>query len=329
MYFKSIDDLDRDIIKYLYKFQIDIDLIVGVPRSGLLVANMIALNINLPLVDLQGFIEGRIFESGKTRRPENYEYNLKNIRKVLIVEDSICSGNSLSEVKKMINSAEIDKSIDIIYFAAYIVEDKKNDIDFYLEICDLPRVFEWNIMHHSIIDNSFLDLDGVLCIDPSKEVDDDGEKYIDFIKDVKPLFIPTKKINTIVTCRLEKYRDFTIEWLNKNNIKFNNLIMMNYNSKEERIRHGKHAEFKAYYYKKSNAELFVESNLSQAIDISKISKKPVYCLENRKMIYPNMNLNIQYFGQPSNNLRIRKNITKLFKKILPKQVIKIIKWVIK
>lgn len=332
MNFKSIDDLDKDIINNLSMLDQDIDLIVGVPRSGLLVANIIALYLNLPLADLQGFVEGRIFDSGKTRRPENYEVNIKNIKKVLLVEDSVCSGESLSEVKSIINKAGADKKFEIIYFAAYILEDKKNSVDIYLDICDLPRVFEWNIMHHPIIENSCLDLDGVLCVDPRHDEDDDGVIYTEFIKNVKPLFIPTKKINTIVTCRLEKYRGVTLEWLNKNNIRFNNLVMMNYASKEQRMREGKHAEFKANHYIRSRAALFIESSLNQAICITQMSNKPVYCLEIRKMIYPNADIILNYFGQPTFKMKFRSNMLKIkdvgintVKRILPLRLINLIK----
>lgn len=329
MFYKSIDDLDKDIINNLYRFHREFDLVVGVPRSGMLVANIIALYLNLPLVDLQGFVEGRIFESGKTRRPGNYEDNIKNIRKVLIVEDSVDTGQSIAEVKSIIKEAGMDKRFEILYFAAYIRKDKVNNVDLYLDICDMPRVFEWNIMHHQVLENSFFDLDGVLCIDPREEDDDDGKIYVEFINNVQPLFIPTKKINTIVTCRLEKYRDATLLWLNKNNIKFNNLIMMDYPSKADRIREGKHAEYKAYHYRRSKAVLFIESNLSQAIYISKNSNKPVYCLENRKMIYPNVDIAIQNFGQPSYGkkmMKIRFWLAKAAKFIFPVSLINMIRY---
>lgn len=303
MFFKSLDDLNKDIIGNLYKIPRDIDLVVGIPRSGLLVANLIALYLNLPLADLDGFISGRIFESGNTRRVPDYNEKVNSIKKVLIVDDSILSGKSIIEAKRKLE--KVNSKFELIYLVAYIIPSKKKSVDIYLNICELPRVFEWNIMHHAVVENSCFDMDGVLCVDPKKEENDDGDKYTNFIKNAKPLFIPTKKIGNIVTCRLEKYRKQTEEWLEKNGVKYNNLIMMKYNSKEDRIKYGNHAEFKANYYMKSKASLFVESDTVQAIRIAKIAKKPVYCVELRKMVYANGNVSALYLGRPSLKLKLK------------------------
>jgi uncharacterized HAD superfamily protein len=71
-----------------------------------------------------------------------------------------------------------------------------------------------------------VDFDGILCYDAEKEQDDDGERYIDFIKNAKPLYLPRKKpIPLIVTARIEKYREITEEWLANHNIQFDKLVM--------------------------------------------------------------------------------------------------------
>ena len=289
MFFKSIDDLNRDIVQNLHRIPHDIDIIVGVPRSGLFVASIIALYLNMPLVDLQGFISGRVFQSGK-RLAENIFQ--KKIRKVLVVEDSVLSGNSLVEAKNKMEHYMKSRKIEleIIYFAAYVLPECCNIVDFYLDTCQLPRAFEWNIMHHEMIENSCFDLDGVLCIDPKPAEDDDEINYISFIKNAQPLFIPSREIGSIVTCRLEKYRDYTEDWLKRNNIRYKRLIMMNYSTKEERIRSDMHADFKAEWYKKLNAAIFIESNLKQAVEIAKLANKPVYCVEIRKIVYPNASI---------------------------------------
>lgn len=317
MFFKSISDLNRDIVLNLYKIPKDIDLVVGIPRSGLLVANMIALYLNIPLTDLDGFLEGRILQSGNTRRPKDYYEKIKNPKKVLIVEDSVLSGASIENAKEKVLNI---KNKEIIFFAAYVAPDKENLVDIYLDICDVPRVFEWNIMHHGIVEKSCFDLDGVLCVDPKEDEDDDGEIYKSFLKGVNPLFIPTKEIGNIVTCRLEKYREETEVWLKENNIKYKNLIMMNYKTKEERMKAGKHAKYKAKNYKKTNSDLFIESSLNQAVSIARLSNKPVYCIEVQKMIYPNSKIDNNNFGSVGKiyilNLKFKRNLKKIIKKII-------------
>ncbi len=67
MYFeyRSIEDLNNAILTNLSLFQQQFDLIVGIPRSGMLPANLIALYLNKPFTDIDSFIEGRVYSSGE------------------------------------------------------------------------------------------------------------------------------------------------------------------------------------------------------------------------------------------------------------------------
>jgi hypothetical protein len=62
--YRDINDLNRAIIRSLQKIPKNIGLVVGIPRSGLLVANIIALHLNLPLTDLDDLVEGRMIRYG-------------------------------------------------------------------------------------------------------------------------------------------------------------------------------------------------------------------------------------------------------------------------
>jgi uncharacterized HAD superfamily protein len=61
------------------------------------------------------------------------------------------------------------------------------------------------------------------------------------------LFIPGSKIGTIVT-RLEKYRIQTETWLEANNIKYNDLVMLDLPNMEARQRANNHGDHKAKAY---------------------------------------------------------------------------------
>ena len=56
-----------------------------------------------------------------------------------------------------------------------------HSVDYFFEIVDYPRFFQWNIMNHSILQKTCMDIDGVLCADPTPEENDDGEKYRHFL----------------------------------------------------------------------------------------------------------------------------------------------------
>ena len=251
----------------------DIDLIVGVPRSGMIPAYMLALFLNKRVCSLPEFI-AKI-------PPANGERNIivknNNIKNILIVDDSINQGTALIKTKKELNKINT-KDLDIKYLAIFATKESCNKVDYYFEIVSQPRIFQWNYLNHSIAKSACYDFDGVLCVDPTDEQNDDGERYLDFILNAKPLYIPAYEINSIVTSRLEKYRKPTEEWLKRNGVKYKNLYMLNLNTAEERRRLKVHAKFKSKIYKnKVDCSIFIESDYKQAKEIAKLSGKPVIC----------------------------------------------------
>jgi uncharacterized HAD superfamily protein len=262
----------------------NISLIVGVPRSGLLAANILALHLNLPLTDIQGLIENRIIESGERCKTRNRNRYPVDKHTVLVVDDSVATGNTMRKIKYKLSNSNL-KAI-VIYCGVYVSSKSERYVDFHFEQIQGDRVFEWNLMNSWIMGQSCTDLDGVLCEDPTEEENDDGERYKKFIMQAKPLLIPSRKMKCIVTCRLEKYRSLTEEWLKSQGIEYGSLVMMDFPDKEARLRANCHAAFKAQAYNKTQARLFIESSLKQAVEISKISSQPVLCIENQQMVYP-------------------------------------------
>lgn len=276
MNYRSFDDLSKTIMKNVSKIPKEIDLIVGVPRSGLLVANQISLLLNKPLTDFEGYFENRLISNGKTKNNVSFISCCKEAKNVLVMEDSVYSGNSILSCKRRIES-EKNENVKYYYGAVYVTSEIRNIVDFYFEIVDTPRVFQWNIFHHEIVKFSCFDMDGVLCVDPSEKENDDGLNYQSFLMNATPKIIPTQKIGAIVTSRLLKYENETKAWLDSHAVRYNELIMMNVTFEERRSK-GNHAEFKGQFYKRSNYVLFIESDPNQAIRINQISGKPVFCV---------------------------------------------------
>ena len=280
MNYRSLNDTIELIKENIYKIPHDIDLIVGIPRSGLLIANYISLIMNKPITTLDLFFKQEFIANGKTKNLSSFKKNISECKKVLVVEDSVSSGSSMIEVKNKLSKI---KDVDFIYLAIYVVEEKKDLVDLFFEILPLPRFFEWNIIHHEFLKNACFDIDGVLCVDPTQKENDDGRKYENFISTAKPKFIPSTEIGYIVTSRLEKYRGITEKWLSNNNIKYKKLFMLD-SSAEERKKNNLHSVFKAEIYRKiTDSVIFIESDKSQAIEINRIAKKPVFCTEDWKM----------------------------------------------
>ena len=308
MNFKTFKDLNSDIFANLHKLPADIDLVAGIPRSGLLAANIIALYKNLPLTDIDSLAESKISLINYTnRKRNNWIDDISQARKILIVDDSVCSGASLNMARvKLKNCNFFDK---IIFMAIYAAKSSIKFVDLCFDLVEFPRMFEWNYLHHGGLINACFDIDGVLCPDPTEEQNDDGAKYIDFIRNVPARVVPSYKIGYIITSRLEKYRKETERWLKGKNIMYGELIMMNLATKEDRIKSGSHGKFKAEHYRKIKAaNIFIESNTGQAQEIAKLSGKMVFCTDSHEVYMESL------------LIKAKREVRKLLSKILPRKI---------
>lgn len=269
--FISYKQFLADILSLAKRIPKDIDMVFGVPRSGLIPATMIALHLNVPMG-----IPGVSFQMGGKRVKKGMEH----VEKVLLVEDSCNGGGSIKRALEKLKNKPY-----MIYTAAVYIRNTqcRRIVDYWHKIIPKPRFFEWNIFHHVYLGKCCLDFDGVLCEDPTKEQNDDGMKYTKFIRTAKPLHLPTVPIKYIVTSRLEKYRSHTLYWLKKHKIKFEKLIMLDLPDAKTRRKLRIHAKFKADFYKKCDSPLFIESNEGQAKQIFKITKKPVLSLQSMRL----------------------------------------------
>jgi len=224
------------------------------------------------------------------------------MRKILVIDDSIAGGNAIRDARDKIAAAGIQG--DFIYAAVFGLQPQHQETDVVLEVVPHPRMFQWNFMHHIFLEQCCVDIDGVLCLDPTEEENDDGPIYEKFLAEARTLLGPTRKIGWLVTSRLEKYRKLTEAWLAKHEIKYDHLIMLDLPSKAERQRLGAHGSFKAEFYRKSDAILFIESEHEQALRIAKLSGKPVLCVETNIVSLPDA-LSLPALEQAARNLPAR------------------------
>lgn len=152
----------------------------------------------------------------------------------------------------------------------------------------VPRrpVFPWNFLDHDGLDRCCFDIDGVLCENPTPWQNDDGLRYRAFLESARPLHRPRGEIGWLVTSRLEKYRPLTEAWMAKNGISYRELRMIDLPTKEARLRARCHASFKAECYRQTDAELFIESDLQQAQEIARLTRRRVLCVDAMTLIDP-------------------------------------------
>ena len=284
-YYRSYSDLSAIITKNLDKFaKYNPDLIVGIPRSGMIPAYIIALFLNTNCCSFFEFYMNQKLIKYGSRTILDTINNPQDAKRILIIDDSYGKGEKLAELVQSLPDKIRSKCIVGVIYSAEKKLPLNSIIEFYLEYIPKPRFFEWNIYHHNLVRKSAFDIDGVLCFDPTQAENDDGEAYLSFLLNARPKFIPTLPIHTLVTSRLEKYRSQTETWLKKYKIVFTQLVMLDLPNKEERKRMNVYAKHKAEIYNNNDElVLFFESSEKQAQEIFSITKKPVFCIETNRL----------------------------------------------
>ena len=287
MKYITLSDLSDTIRKNIWKIPRDIDFIIGIPRSGTICASILSSYLNVPYIDVDAYIAGLTPYGGL--RLDYFKNTHINTNKVLVIDDTVSSGRSMSVVRERLSHV---KGVDFIFGCVYLEGTGENMVDLYLEDVRMFTdnfttfvYYEWNIFQHheSVMSCCLYDFDGVFCPDPP---DDRKEhEYLKYIKNAPPLFIPHTRIGGIITFRIEKNRRLTEGWLQSHGIRYKELRMFPAYTREERSRSGISPErFKGEYYKCNRKyKLFVESSADQAPRIAKIAGKPVYCVETNKL----------------------------------------------
>jgi uncharacterized HAD superfamily protein/hypoxanthine phosphoribosyltransferase len=326
MEYRSLADLSSLITRKLHLVPADVDLVVGIPRSGILPAITIALMLNLRYADLDRFLDGRLAGAGSTKHHAGLIGAIAEARHVLVIDDSLNRGHAMREVRARLE--HLGETVRFTFAAAYVVPDGKDEVDIAFEIVPLPRIFEWNFIHHVYLEHACVDIDGVLCLDPRKDENDDGASYLRFLASATPLYRPTRRLGCLVTSRLEKYRPATEAWLDSHGVTYDKLVMLDLPSAKERQRLSVHGRFKGEIYRDSKAMLFIESEQSQAIEIARISGKPVLSIERQEMVYPgsfaatvqkvrNFDVNAKMSDSPLTN---REALKRRMQRVLPRPV---------
>lgn len=137
-YYRSYNDLGLTIFHNSVKIPQDTDIIIGIPRSGIVPAFMIATLQNKPLSTMDSFLAGIIERRGTTRH-SGFIPKMDQIRKILIVDDSIQSGKSMSRAKKLICEKinAVGLNIEPIFLAVYYdpASGAQKIADIVLEAC--------------------------------------------------------------------------------------------------------------------------------------------------------------------------------------------------
>ena len=181
----------------------DFDCVIGIPRAGLLFANIAAMKLGLPLSTPENFMRGEVW-IGWNKLVARTQY-----KRILLFNDDVTDGKELGAVYKQLK--DYDSSLDIKIAVISVNPPLKEMVDYHKIETFTPTVFEWSFIHHSIGRSLCTDMDGVLCKD-----EDHNTPYI----------IPRYQIDWILTGRSEAERPETESWLASHSVKYKQLIML-------------------------------------------------------------------------------------------------------
>lgn len=281
----STAQLAADSVRLASLLPPDCSGVVGVPRSGMIPASIIATHRHLPLYEFTP--QGPKLLSNGTRGYSPGEGTLA------VVDDTVYGGYAMSRV------AEVMRGLGLVFntAAVYVTPFRVGYVDYHADVLAAPHVLEWNALNNGpavgLWDNSLdpgnrvwagglaCDFDGILCEDPPVPDADGGtalETYRKWILNAKPKLLARRRpLKLVVTGRIEQFRAETLAWLEKHGMQVERLVMHPARSASERDRAGDVARMKGLTFGESPCGMFLESDARQCEEIFHLSGKPVIC----------------------------------------------------
>ena len=278
MHYRTVADLNNDILEWSRRLPDEIDLVVGIPRSGLLVANLLALAMNVPFTDVEGLVAGRLLSGGDRLGRNNLLSQDDRVLRILVVDDSVWSGGQMARARTRIAEAHLRHHI--AYGAVYVVPDGACLVDTYHSKVPVPRAFEWNILHHPALAKSCVSLEGTILPATQSQPTDAVR-----LRRVRPQFRPTQNIGCLVALQPEASRPALTAWLGEHGIRHDTLALITPPTVSGRSEDDVLRE-KTALYRSSRAWIYIEASGGAAARLARSARRPVYCFETREMLYP-------------------------------------------
>ena len=306
--YRSTAQLAHLVASNIHRIPRNVDVIAGIPRSGLLAGNLIALAVNKPLTDVDGLCEGRFLAAGDSRMTADLRqvFSPASCKTALIVDDSVASGRSMESARTKLEAARLP--YHLIYCAIFVTRQTRMQVDLYFEVCPIPRMFEWNFIHHPYLAECCVDLDGVICLSPPRVPPQAG-----FTGHARPRFLPTQRIGCIVTSRSERCRGEVEEWLRVHEVKYDELAMLNVRDAQGKGTPSMHGRFMAEVFRESPAALFIENDRHLAMEIAYLSGKHALCVDTQELFAPNL---LTTAGATQQSLRLSRSIVGRLRRLM-------------
>lgn len=274
--FVSLEELAADCRSLASQLPPDLAGIVGVARSGLAPASILAMLLHLPLYALH---DDGIFRTGNGWRIHDRP---ETAGPLLVVDDTRMTGRSLKVAQRVVGQHLAGRAV--LYAVVYCNPKGGPPAGLlHARMLPSPHFLEWNLFNSIHLPQLATDFDGILCHDCPAGHDDDGPKYARFLQQVRPLYLVRKSpLKLILTARCAKYRPQTEAWLARWGVRYERLEMWP-GMPAERWQNHAAARWKAELFAASKLAYMVESDAGQAELIARQSGKLVICPAARKV----------------------------------------------
>lgn len=226
-------------------------VIVGIPRSGMIPASIIATHTHSHLFTVHN---NMISEVGHGMR---FSDLTGEVNHVFVVDDSAYSGRAMHNAVATVEATFPQANIKTMVLISS--REAVKEIDVFSRCMDI-HYFEWNYPNAPFSKTMGFDLDGTLCRDFRPEEDDDGRRYVSALDNMTPSMIRPKKYPLrVITARLERYRGRTERWLSKYGYDVESLVMGPWKTKQER-ESANIAQWKADKFLELKLTEYIESN---------------------------------------------------------------------
>ncbi|MDX9746899.1 MAG: phosphoribosyltransferase [Paludibacter sp.] len=161
--YRNVNDLNNLILRKLSLFSRDFDLIVGLPESGLIPANLLALYLNRPFTDLHSFLNGHIYKAGERGSFfANVQY-----KRVLVIDDVMRHGVTMAKARERLS--DMNDRFEFSYCVVYMLDGNQEKVDLFLETIEEPAFMQWHLIRDGIREKTVFNKQSspVYCDDPN------------------------------------------------------------------------------------------------------------------------------------------------------------------
>ena len=243
------------------KIPADVKGVVGIPRSGMIPASVLAAQLHVPLFS---YANGHVVHCGHGNR---FTEKVSALGRLVFVDDTLMMGTTLKHHRP---------ESPHLWAVVYQNPHAKISADIFGQELEPPHLLEWNLFNSQFCNDLATDLDGVLCHDMPRDAD---------LTDARPLHLPRRTaVKAIITARCERWRMVTKAWLSHYGVKYEKLIMGQWKTEAERDSNpAQIAQYKADAITRLGVNWFTESCPRQAEDIAALSGVWTICPTNSKV----------------------------------------------